>query len=49
MTDDGSVYAWGTSDVAESGALALGAAVHAVGRTGPTPQRVLGLRVACGL
>jgi alpha-tubulin suppressor-like RCC1 family protein len=48
--DDGSVYSWGTSDVAEWGALALGTSVMDAGyQHVRTPQRVPGLRLACGL
>jgi alpha-tubulin suppressor-like RCC1 family protein len=48
LVDDGSVYAWGSRRAAESGALGLGASVSDRGKPVPTPQRVPGLRVACG-
>jgi alpha-tubulin suppressor-like RCC1 family protein len=46
---DGSVYAWGDEDAADSGALGLGPAVMAAMSKVPTPQRIPELRVACGL
>jgi alpha-tubulin suppressor-like RCC1 family protein len=52
LADDGSVYAWGNKEAAGSGALGLGIAVRRAGSGGahvPTPQRVLDVRVACGL
>jgi alpha-tubulin suppressor-like RCC1 family protein len=47
--DNGSVYAWGDSPTAESGALGLGSSVNDAGKSVFAPQRVPGLRVACGL
>jgi alpha-tubulin suppressor-like RCC1 family protein len=49
LADDGSVYAWGGEWAAESGALGLGPSVSDARVRVPIPQRVPGLRVACGL
>jgi alpha-tubulin suppressor-like RCC1 family protein len=49
LTDDGSVYAWGGYRAPEWGALGLGPSVSAAAVPVPTPLRVPGLRVACGL
>jgi alpha-tubulin suppressor-like RCC1 family protein len=49
LADDGSVHAWGASQVAKMGALGLGPAVSDAGECVPTPQCIPGLRVACGL
>jgi alpha-tubulin suppressor-like RCC1 family protein len=49
LADDGSVYTWGHEEAAKSGALGLGASVSDAGKCVPTPQHILGLRVACGL
>jgi alpha-tubulin suppressor-like RCC1 family protein len=52
LADDGSVYVWGDRFAADSGALGLGPSVNDAGRAGRavhTPQRIPGLRVACGL
>jgi alpha-tubulin suppressor-like RCC1 family protein len=49
MADDGSVYAWGHSGVAASGALGLGSSVVEEAENVPMPQRIQELRVACGL
>jgi alpha-tubulin suppressor-like RCC1 family protein len=50
LADDGSVYAWGDVGAANSGALGLGPSVRDDGGGDvPTPQRIPGLRVACGL
>jgi alpha-tubulin suppressor-like RCC1 family protein len=49
LADDGSVYAWGNHNAADSGALGLGHSVRDPGRAVPTPRRIPGLRVACGL
>jgi E3 ubiquitin-protein ligase HERC2 len=49
LADDGSVYAWGSGDAVESGALGLGSSVCDAGLPVTTPQRIPGLRVAFGL
>jgi alpha-tubulin suppressor-like RCC1 family protein len=49
LADDGSVYAWGSSSGAASGAPGLGYSVSVWGWRVPTPQRVPALRVTCGL
>jgi alpha-tubulin suppressor-like RCC1 family protein len=49
LADDGSVYAWGGGPVLASGALGLGPLVRDRRVRVPTPQRIPGLRVACGL
>jgi alpha-tubulin suppressor-like RCC1 family protein len=49
LVDEGSVYAWGNTYGAQMGALGLGPSVSNAERPVPTPQRILGLRVACGL
>jgi alpha-tubulin suppressor-like RCC1 family protein len=48
--DDGSVYSWGDAHAAKSGALGMRPSVSdAPGVRVPTPQRILALRVGCGL
>jgi alpha-tubulin suppressor-like RCC1 family protein len=47
--DDGSVYSWGQKYAAEGGALGLGLPGAGAGGAARTPQRIPGLRVACGL
>jgi alpha-tubulin suppressor-like RCC1 family protein len=47
--DDGSVYAWGKDEAAETGALGLGPEVSDAQDSVLTPQRIPALRVACGL
>jgi alpha-tubulin suppressor-like RCC1 family protein len=49
LADDGSVFAWGHICAAVAGALGLGPSVSGVRRIVPTPRRIPGLRVACGL
>jgi alpha-tubulin suppressor-like RCC1 family protein len=49
LVDDGSVYPFGSEYEAGSGALGLGTSVIDAGVRVPTPQRVPGLRVVCGL
>jgi alpha-tubulin suppressor-like RCC1 family protein len=49
LADSGRVYAWGNRYGAETGALGLGSLVRNAGRAVSTPQRILALRVACGL
>jgi alpha-tubulin suppressor-like RCC1 family protein len=49
LADDGSVYAWGDKDTVSSGTLGLGPSVMDAEHEVPTPQRILALRVACGL
>jgi alpha-tubulin suppressor-like RCC1 family protein len=52
LADDGCVYAWGSAASAVQGAFGLGGAVCEAGEAGedvPLPERILGLRVACGL
>jgi alpha-tubulin suppressor-like RCC1 family protein len=49
LADDGSVYAWGSTYGARSGALGLGASVSDAGVRVPTPPRIPELRVGCGL
>jgi alpha-tubulin suppressor-like RCC1 family protein len=49
LADDGSVYAWGTSDAARRGALGLGSPVRDAKRAVRTPQRIPALRVGCEL
>jgi alpha-tubulin suppressor-like RCC1 family protein len=46
---DGNVYAWGDEHAAEWGALGLGLSVSDAGELVPTPHRVSGLRVTCGM
>jgi alpha-tubulin suppressor-like RCC1 family protein len=49
LADDGRVYAWGHSNSAATGALGLpGSSVSDAMMPVSTPQRVPGLRVACG-
>jgi alpha-tubulin suppressor-like RCC1 family protein len=47
--DDGRVFAWGSTWVAETGALGLGASVSDAERITSTPQCIPALRVACAL
>jgi E3 ubiquitin-protein ligase HERC2 len=49
LADDGSVYVWGHANAARSGALGLGSSASDARMPVPTPQRIPGLRVACGL
>jgi alpha-tubulin suppressor-like RCC1 family protein len=52
LADDGRVYAWGGDLAARVGSLGLGAAVSTEGERSESvlsPQRVPGLRMACGL
>jgi alpha-tubulin suppressor-like RCC1 family protein len=52
LADDGSVHTWGNRRAARSGALGLGVAVRDAAAEGDdvrSPQRIPGLRVACGL
>jgi alpha-tubulin suppressor-like RCC1 family protein len=49
LTDDGSVYAWGSVFAGETGALGLGPSVNGAGVPVHTPRRIPGLRLACGL
>jgi alpha-tubulin suppressor-like RCC1 family protein len=49
LADDGVVYACGSKSAANSGALGLGPAVSDEGEGALVSQRILGLRVACGL
>jgi alpha-tubulin suppressor-like RCC1 family protein len=48
-TDDGSVYTWGSKWAEKAGALGPGPSVSDEGEDVHTPQRIPGLRVACGL
>jgi alpha-tubulin suppressor-like RCC1 family protein len=46
--DDGSVYAWGNADAAESGVLGLTGTSQVARHAVLTPRRISALRVACG-
>jgi alpha-tubulin suppressor-like RCC1 family protein len=47
--DDGRVYSWGNTAIVRQGALGLGSSVGGAEVRVSTPQRIFGLRVACGL
>jgi hypothetical protein len=49
LADDGSVYVWGDNFAAEWGSLGLGPSVNGAHAPVLTPQRIPGLRLACGL
>jgi alpha-tubulin suppressor-like RCC1 family protein len=49
LAEDGSVYSWGGALIADAGALGLGPSGRTAIRLVPTPQRIPGLRVVCGL
>jgi alpha-tubulin suppressor-like RCC1 family protein len=49
LAHDGAVYSWGDEYQARAGILGLGSSVSEAGIDVPTPQRIPGLRVACGL
>jgi alpha-tubulin suppressor-like RCC1 family protein len=49
LADNGSVHVWGGKSAAEWGLLGLGPSVSDAGNAVPTPQRIPGLRAACGL
>jgi alpha-tubulin suppressor-like RCC1 family protein len=47
--DSGRVYSWGDGHATRMGVIGLGPSVIHVGRSVLTPQRIPGLRLACGL
>jgi alpha-tubulin suppressor-like RCC1 family protein len=49
LSDDGSVYAWGSKMAAKSGALGLGQSVIDARKAVRTPQPIPELRCACGV
>jgi alpha-tubulin suppressor-like RCC1 family protein len=49
VADDGGMYAWGSEDAAELGALGLDPSMNGVPQNLRTPRRIPALRAACAI